>query len=163
MGLVNAQQGYICLVLSLLTSIMAPKKASNPDAPAVEPRRSGRIASMPVPPASEVTSKPKASRATKKRPAEEEVPTTEIVEASSSKKVHFSYEFQYYSSNQDINFRRNQTIRKEMKNSLSLRKVVMICLPSTSAIVCPNLCLKMRKEKIFRLGIWLMKEESSFS
>jgi len=90
---------HFCLVLSLLTSTMAPKKASDTDAPAVEPRRSGRIASMPVPP-TEVTVKPKASRATKKRPAEE-VPTTEVAAASSSKKV-VSYEFQYYpSSNQD--------------------------------------------------------------
>jgi len=68
----------------LLLSVMAPKKAS-PDALAVEPRRSGRIASKSDAPSTEATLKPKTSRATKKSPAEEA--TMESAEASSSKKT----------------------------------------------------------------------------
>ncbi|KDR79327.1 hypothetical protein GALMADRAFT_1233899 [Galerina marginata CBS 339.88] len=62
---------------------MAPRKVSD-SSTAAEPRRSGRIASIPAPPAPEA--KPKPARATKKRSAEA-VDEAKEGEASAAKKV----------------------------------------------------------------------------
>ncbi|KAJ3514460.1 hypothetical protein NLJ89_g2372 [Agrocybe chaxingu] len=78
---------------------MPPRKASDPDAPAVEPRRSGRIASHPVAAAAET--KPKAPKATKKRTAEETAEAKES-EGSSSKKVFSSRFFDFSALNRHV-------------------------------------------------------------